>query len=147
VTRGLGSVQLRLLDVLDRAGRGMTVAELAAALDVTPRRCREVVDSLRDRRRVAVTRERIATQSSGLPVHGNVVWTGRDLLRRDASRATAARYAEIQAGAEEAIHEWRERRGLCPCCGQTVPEPRRWDEPPGGPLSARPDDVMVATWT
>jgi hypothetical protein len=137
---GLGPRQREALGIVNAQGR-VTVAELADALGVTARRTREVIASLRLRRLVAVTRERIGTQASGLPVNGLVVWTASALFARDADRVTADLQARAIALSERAA---RERASRCPCCGQlTVPTGSRRRFAPVGPLSSpRPAATM-----
>ena len=128
MSRRLGETQLALLDVLGASGR-LTVAELAERLGLAPRRCRKVVRSLAARRLLDLSRQQIGTQSSGLPIHGLVVWSVRAAFRRDADRATAARYAERLALTSAACAEHEARPVLCPRCGQ--PWPRGLSVPPG----------------
>jgi len=125
VSRGLGPVQGKLLGLLATRGR-LTIAEITSSLGLTERRARVVVTSLSERRLVSLTTERIATQPTGRPVHGTIVWTPIALFHRDADRFTAALGAEARAKTARAVleHEarlaaWANRR-WCPCCGQQI---------------------------
>ena len=82
--------------------------------DLKPHRARRVVASLRARRLVEVTRERVGTQPSGLPVHGLVVWSARALFDRDADRYFADVNERRREQDERAA--WR-----CPTCHQPLP--------------------------
>jgi predicted ArsR family transcriptional regulator len=122
--RELGPQQRRLLDLVAAAPQGLTVSELSRELDLTPRRCHQVVDSLRDRHLVTTTREQIGQQrGSGLPVWGVVAWTKRNLFERDADRWSASIEARAIARGAEAAREWATRRSTphCRCCGQVLP--------------------------
>jgi hypothetical protein len=57
VSRGLGPQQLAALELLDNARGGLSIADLSAALDLSPSRTRVMVGSLVDRSRVVTTRE------------------------------------------------------------------------------------------
>jgi transcription initiation factor IIE alpha subunit len=106
-----------VLDVVNAKGHA-TVAELADALDLSDRRTRDVIASLRLHRLVMVTREQIRTQVSGLPVNGLIVWTAAALDDRDADRWSAGLQAQAIARSEQAALDYQSR---CPCCGQQVP--------------------------
>jgi DNA-binding MarR family transcriptional regulator len=57
VSVGLGVTQRRALALLASQANGRTTAELSAMLDLTDRRCRAVIDSLRRRNLVVVAKD------------------------------------------------------------------------------------------
>lgn len=57
MSRGLGPQQLAALELLTGAENGLLIADLSAALDLSPGRTRVMVASLDERRRVVTTRE------------------------------------------------------------------------------------------
>jgi hypothetical protein len=145
-------VQLAAIDALKVSGGRITVAELAAVLGLTERRCRTVVTALSDRGLVEITREKIGQQPNGRPVHGLVVWDGWTRFRRNADRWNADRYAKHQAETTAWLRtrEAEQQVPRCHCCGQPLATAsirtvrgvdglRRFI--PGGPLSGKHEEA------
>jgi hypothetical protein len=84
--RGLGEAQRAMLAALEAQDNGymaLTIAELAETLKVTPRRCREVAYTLRDRGLVIVSLEQIGGKGwneYGLVEYNSSLHEGLDII-------------------------------------------------------------------
>lgn len=125
MSRGLGPTQRAVLELVQTRGC-VTIAELAEEIDsVGERRLRAVVASLKRRRLVRTTTEKISEQAgTGRPVHALLVWEDGALYRRDADAWRARRMAidtqrfEARRNAVMGL-----KRETCPTCGHELPIP------------------------
>jgi hypothetical protein len=130
VSRGLGRQQVAAIGALERYHR-LPVRRLSGILDLSERRCREVLRSLHQRGAIDLTREQIATQeTSGRPVHGLVAWSGRAAFRRDSDRRWREHYDALMTEHVRFVTEYERAMSVprCPCCRQellTVPSGRK----------------------
>jgi DNA-binding MarR family transcriptional regulator len=120
VSRGLGPVQLRALDIVEAEGP-IAVKDLADRLGCTDRRAHKVVTSLDERKLVRVRTE------DGEPIDG----VARRQRRYVASPAQMSEWSYREAHRKRFLYDLRvavqkfSDDGTCVACGQALPKTPR----------------------